>query len=771
MGVIQNPSSTAGSASLGRDRLQTGPVPGWASPTAVDRNFKGNAAAPLTYLILEQQINAETRQSFHHIALRLETMQAVQHNSQWRLEFEPHTQSVTLHSIKILRAGAEIDHLNLDKIHMLQRESGLERFTIDGWSTLLLLLDDVRPGDVLEWSCTIETHHRWLPEYCCHLFTLPPHVPIGKFFFSVHFNERRALKWKSSAAHFQPAERKTEADTLWAWSGQIIPDEEIEPNIVEWYLNGPWVQVSDCTSWETVAHAISKVWHETPPDETVAALAKEISEQEPDDSARVEKALRLVQDEYRYLSVNLELGGQIPTAPGTVARRRYGDCKDLSFLLAHLLRALGIKSRPVLVHTKLRKSVAEMLPMAGLFNHAVVEFQIQDQTRWVDATMRRQGGGALNRFIPDYGVGLAVDDGPNPLIEAPRIASAQNSYDLKESILLDTTGAASYLAVTVHAKGSHAEALRSQLEVQGEKALSDERLRLYVQTFSNVKRSSPMQFRDDRAANEFVLAEVYEINGFLQRHPNPRLCSVPLSNNLVTGILKLPEDKPRKTPFALPYPCNATHIIEVLSPAIAPFSTPRSLIESPLVRFSRVQKSLHGSFSVTFSLSTLSNAVSPEMISEHRKTVEEVWKQAFLSLNVQVGQPHQRKRSDFGALPLPSRRSAPVSPPKKVEPPSATTAVAPAAPLESIETNIPQAATASTEGHKPPAAIKPRKASEQRVLAPQSYTGPRRDRSKPQRFNADVSFAEKRFVRNLVIRIIIVIILGTAALIWRFSSR
>jgi len=38
------------------------------------------------------------------------------------------------------------------------------------------------------------------------------------------------------------------------------------------------------------------------------------------------------------LSVNLELGGQIPAPTETVIRRRYGDCKDLAFLLVRLLR-------------------------------------------------------------------------------------------------------------------------------------------------------------------------------------------------------------------------------------------------------------------------------------------------------------------------------------------------------------------------------------------------------------------------------------------------
>ena len=39
----------------------------------------------------------------------------------------------------------------------MQREEGLDRFVIMGWFTLLMVLDDVRAGDILEFSYTIET--------------------------------------------------------------------------------------------------------------------------------------------------------------------------------------------------------------------------------------------------------------------------------------------------------------------------------------------------------------------------------------------------------------------------------------------------------------------------------------------------------------------------------------------------------------------------------------------------------------------------------------
>ena len=272
-------------------------------------------------------------------------------------------------------------------------------------------------------------------------FTLPQGIPVGKFHFSLRFNESRPMKWKSASADLKPAENRENGNVMWVWTGENYEEPGPEPNTPDWYMSGPWIQISDCPDWGTVAVAIAKAWKAENDETVLAEIAKEIADQEPDDLLRVEKAIQLVQDEYRYLSVNIEPGSQVPTPPGIVARKRYGDCKDLSFLLVHLLKRLGISARPILVNTQLRKSLAAMLPMDGLFNHVVVEFEVQGETRWVDATMKQQGGGALNRFIPDYGVGLPVDPTSTRLIESPRAPVQASRYELKETILLDTTGA------------------------------------------------------------------------------------------------------------------------------------------------------------------------------------------------------------------------------------------------------------------------------------------------------------------------------------------
>ncbi len=665
--------SVADPAQTARHQIRTGPVPDWVSPSSVNVNYQPKRRGGITYLLIDRQIHAELHQTFVRVATRLETMEAVQHQSQWQLPFEPATQSVILHSIVIRRGDTSFDHTRLDKMRWLQREEGLEKFVIDGWFTLLLLLDDVRQGDILEWSYTVIARPRLLPEHCYHLFTLPLGLDIGSFNFSVRRNSSRPLRWKSGCLNVNPVEAAFGNEMLWTWSGSNFSTPELELNVPEGHVGFPWIQISDCSDWATVASAAAKAWagQKTASEADIRAAAHDIEASQPTLPARAEKAIELLQDTFRYLSVNLDFGGQIPTPPHLVLQRRYGDCKDLSLLLTELLNALGIAARPILVTTDLRKSVSDMLPMPNLFNHVIVEFSLEGKTVWVDVTMKRQGGGALNRFIENFGAGLPVDSTALGIVAAPPSA-AESVYEIKESILLDTSGNASFLGVTVRATGRFADALRNQIAIVPIDKVENERLQEWRTRFVNVKRSEPLQHQDDRASNQFFLAEEFAIDGFLAPHPEPGLCAFhsPPSTSLF-GVLQVPGPEPRYAPFALSYPCQIVHTLEVESPTFQPMAIPAFYKETDFIRFRRREKSFRGSWSMTLTLTTLSASVPAAALQEYRNTLQEIWGQSGCSLFVPTGYRHPRKRSDFGKL------SNSVPPSATVEPISFTRSTSP----------------------------------------------------------------------------------------------
>jgi transglutaminase-like putative cysteine protease len=530
-----------------RDRVRIGPLPDWVKPCVLDIEFKVEAPSHCTHLLLCRQIHAETKQTYVHTAARLETMQSVQHNSQWQLQFEPRTQLVTLHWIRVHRSGEVRDCANFEKIRLLQREAGLERFMIQGWFTILLLLEDVRPGDVVETCYTIESQPEILRDNCTHVFALPTGVAIGQFQFSVHHKTDRALKWRSSAPELKPEVQCENGAVIWTWKRENYQVPEAEINTPPDWIVFPWIQVSDCADWGVVADAAARAWSDDRTGPAVEKLMEEITGGETDLVARASKAIQIVQDDFRYLNVDLDHGGHVPSAPETVAQRRYGDCKDLSLLLVRLLKNLQIPARPILVNNRLGRSVNAMLPMPELFNHAIVEFKLQDTVCWVDPVLKLQGGNALNRFIPDYGAGLPVDSAAKALSEPPRCGNKAAIYELTESILLDSTGALSPLSVLVRATGFHAESMRNQLAGLGKVEMGKQRLQHYTQRFLKASRTREIEVRDNRLNNEFFLAETFEIQGFTGEKDSKNRLVFAFPGNLVVAHLALPDSAPRLT--------------------------------------------------------------------------------------------------------------------------------------------------------------------------------------------------------------------------------
>ena len=194
-----------------------------------------------------------------------------------------------------------------------------------------------------------------------------------------------------------------------------------------------------------MATAFAQAWQADPEDAVVRQLADEIHDNDKGDDGdplrNFNLAIELIQDQFRPLATDPAFITLPPTPPAVTARRRFGDSKDLALLLVCLLRRLGCEARPVIVNTNYRKSVSGFLPMPGLFDRALVECRVQGQVRWIDPTVKLQGGGVLHRVIPNYGLGLPIHPGAG-LAETPDAAADPASLELTECILVDTAGAA-----------------------------------------------------------------------------------------------------------------------------------------------------------------------------------------------------------------------------------------------------------------------------------------------------------------------------------------
>jgi hypothetical protein len=642
-------TETGNALEAAKEHIHVGPVPEWVVPCSFAMDFKPKQPGQASHLLWCKQIHAEKHETFIQTVVRLETIQAVQNNLQGRIAFDPSRQQFTLHWVKIHRGGEALDRTSLDNFRCVQREK--DGFISPNRVTLMLSMDDVRPGDALDFCYTVGEPPALGGDYCEGFCAMTGGAAMGRHYFSVRFHDGRPLHWKSSTPDLRPEETRVGDEIQWAWSRENFSSPRPEENTPPWHLAYPWIQVSDYPDWGTIAGAFAEAWKLGQMNGDLAAMAPEVLAEEGGILQQVEKAIRLVQDQCRHVTVEEGLDGQPPAAPEEVARRRFGDSKELSVLLMVLLKQLGLEARLVLVSAAFRKSVANFLPMPSLFDHLVVEYKPQGQTCWVDATAKDQGGGALHHLIPEFGVGLPVAESSFGLIEAPAPVLGTNIYQIKESVLVDTAGASSVIGIVVMGRGKPAEELRMQLESEGIEGLERLRLRLCMDRFGEAKRAGPLEYRDNRNENEFFLAEVFEVHNLLKEDTQSGWHRLDLATEAVAKLLPMPVVGTRRAPFALPYPCHVAHIQEVYCLALPPSIAKQRTIETRWARFSRLRQTLAGYWMVTTSLTTFANAVMPEDIEEYRKAERSIRTQCGWAVLVPAGQDRPHQRNDFGKLP------------------------------------------------------------------------------------------------------------------------
>lgn len=648
------------------DRISFAPPDAWVAADSYGTAVRGREGDPVTRLLWSRQVNAGAGLVFHNSAARLETAVAVRQESQWSVELDSRNQRLTVHWLRIVRDGVRIDHLHRDRLRLVPRETEQERLAIDGVWRLVTVLHDVRPGDVLEAAFTLETVNPLRPGSCEVFFAVPPRLAVGCYRLRVLSDPaRRELVWKASAD--APALRQeTLADgrRRWTWEGAQLAPREPEPNQPGTFLDHVWVQVSDLADWRDLATRAAAAWAQVNDDAGLGALPGFAKPNVVNEDAVV-GLVQHIQDHFRYLSIDLGAGGWIPAAPAVVARRRQGDCKDLVWLCATVLRQWGVSARPVLVGADLREQVAALLPMTLLFNHAVIEVEVAGKRRWFDLTERFQGGDYAGRSVTWFDRGLPLDAASSGLSAQPG-ERPRGVYDWRETLLADTRrGQYSLVEHRIRAEGWQADRLRETWLAGGADAFAKDRDRQAQQRYGKAHRVGALEWRDDRANNVCEFIEAFEVRGFIHSDETRTRMVVEVPPNVIVGTFVLPEDKPRRAPWALPFPLDMRHEITIRSTGVSSGTRRRRQWAETGFTASLDEPKTAGSMSKISQITVTAPEIAAEHLPAFRKQLERFLIETTWRVPLPKRTARSRRTPDFGVFapePVPDA-PAPENPP------------------------------------------------------------------------------------------------------------
>jgi hypothetical protein len=151
------------------------------------------------------------------------------------------------------------------------------------------------------------------------------------------------------------------------------------------------VEYSDFADWPALSRRLAPLFAKAAtlsPDSTIKQEARRIAATQTSQLGRASAALKLVQQDVRYVYVGLNGGNLTPASADETWQRRYGDCKAKTALLLALLAQLGIEAEPVLVNSSgADDGFDQRLPTPALFDHVIVRARIAGSVYWLDGTL------------------------------------------------------------------------------------------------------------------------------------------------------------------------------------------------------------------------------------------------------------------------------------------------------------------------------------------------------------------------------------------------
>jgi transglutaminase-like putative cysteine protease len=304
------------------------------------------------------------------------------------IAWNPMAGAPIVHEIKLFRDGQVIDVLKESSFEILRREDQLEAARLDGTLTAILRVPDLRVGDELEVDLTIFANDPTLGHNEAGLLVITPSPSPGRY--------RLGLSWDQG---HKPNLKMTADMTLAMMMGERALDFRFDnPPVLSPPKDAParyqWqraVEYTDFSDWAALSRQLAPLYAKAATLAANSAIKREASriaaaQARPLD--RASAALKLVQQDVRYIYVGLNGGNLTPASADETWQRRYGDCKGKTALLLALLAELGIDGEAVLVNSSgADDGLDQRLPIPQLFDHVLVRARIDGATYWLDGTL------------------------------------------------------------------------------------------------------------------------------------------------------------------------------------------------------------------------------------------------------------------------------------------------------------------------------------------------------------------------------------------------
>lgn len=307
---------------------------------------------------------------------------------------------------------------------------------------------------------------------------------------------------------------------------------------------------------------------------------RELVKEAKNEREKVEILYKHLQENYRYVSIQLGIGGWKPFSADFTESKKYGDCKALSNFMQAMLNAVGIKSYYTIINAGYDELPADKDFPQNTFNHVILCVPQPKDTIWLECTSRTQPFGVLGNFTENRNAFLITEKG-GQIVPTPKSKPSSNTSSTVTHINLDENGSGK-ASIDIKPNGEYTDLINARLVESTDQMKKD-----YLINRKGYKHPDKIEIkkRDEQGRN-FVLhmdmefEKVPDFSTGSKQFLNPRLYK------FWNGALPKVENRKNDYYFEFPFIQTDTtiyHLPEGFSVETLP---PSTTIKSPLAVYS-----------------------------------------------------------------------------------------------------------------------------------------------------------------------------------------
>ncbi len=305
----------------------------------------------------------------------------------------------------------------------------------------------------------------------------------------------------------------------------------------------------DLTTWKTFGSWIATLYEGLdvlPPERE--QFFRNLVKDAPNDREKVRLVYQYLQQNFRYVSIQLGVGGLKPFPASFTDQKKYGDCKGLSNYMRAVLKAIGIKSHVAIINASYDATPVDPDFPANGFNHVILCVPQPSDSLWLECTSSTIDFGELGTFTENRNALLLTENG-GVLIPTPRSNALANKLNAKTTVVLNRDYSAETETIFTIA-GQYKETMNSIM-----KDNRDDQKRAIV-FYLGYKQPdafelAPLEAKDgSKVRLKMALAKVPEFTAGTKWFISPRIHKA--------WSAKLPKADGRKQDFYFRYPFDNT---------------------------------------------------------------------------------------------------------------------------------------------------------------------------------------------------------------------